>query len=43
MHLELSVIKGGKEGKSKLEVSNPYRTQRLQGLKCFLSKRSRDG
>ena len=32
MHLELSVTKGDKEGKSELEVSNPYLRQRLEGF-----------
>ena len=31
VHLELSVTKGDKEGKSKLDVSNPYLRQRHHG------------
>ena len=30
--LELSVTKGGKQGESKLEVSNSYLSQRLKGF-----------
>ena len=39
VHSELSVTEGGKEGKSKLEVSNPHSKQRLKGF-C---RRIRDG
>ena len=32
VHLDLSVTKGGKQGESKLEVSNSYLWQRLEGF-----------